>query len=212
MFLECLSRNSFGICLPFWDYWKEGPKTDGEMAKAAFTAYTTNWKNQQFAHMYEQLSLDTKAKVTKDEFVSRYENIYGGIEAKPILVEPLYNGDVVPTEDGKINFHYRIKLDTFVEPISFTGKATLIKETQNDKKIGTSIGIRLFYFPGCRKGIRCAPTRCIRSGEKYWTGPDAGWLRAGSWSMSGFVQMNGAKRLQPGGHKSASCCKYRWQT
>lgn len=148
VFLVILS----GFVFLFWDYWKEGPKTDGEMAKAAFTAYTTNWKNQQFAHMYEQLSLDTKAKVTKDEFVSRYENIYGGIEAKPILVEPLYNGDVVPTEDGKINFHYRIKLDTFVEPISFTGKATLIKETQNDKKDWYIHWNPSFLFPGMQEG------------------------------------------------------------
>lgn len=129
VFLVILS----GFFFLIWDYWQQKPKQEGEMAKAAFTAYTTKWKQQQFSDMYEQLSLDAKAKVSKEEFVSRYENIYRGIEATHISVEPLYTENVVPDEDGKISFHYRLSMQTSIEPISFTGKAILVKETQNDK-------------------------------------------------------------------------------
>ncbi|MFG0211559.1 penicillin-binding transpeptidase domain-containing protein [Brevibacillus porteri] len=121
-----------GFFYLFWDFWKDTTQSDGERAKAAFTTYTTKWGEQKFSDMYEQLSLHTKKTISKEEFVSRYQNIYGGIEAKAIAVDPMYNGDVMPGEDGQINFHYRLTMETFVEPISFTGKATLVKETQND--------------------------------------------------------------------------------
>lgn len=116
--------------------------------------------------MYEQLSLHTKKTITKEEFISRYQNIYGGIEAKALAVEPMYNGDVMPGEDGQINFHYRLKMETFVEPISFTGKATLIKETQNDLEDWYIHWNPSFIFPDMKEGDKVrANTVYPRRGE-----------------------------------------------
>ncbi|MFP3387599.1 penicillin-binding transpeptidase domain-containing protein [Brevibacillus sp. SIMBA_040] len=141
-----------GFGFLFWDMWKEGPMSEGERAKAAFTAYATKWKNQEFSDMYEQLSLETKSSMTKEAFISRYQKIYEGIEAQDISIEPLYNGEVTPGEDGKINFHYRLQMGTFVEPISFTGKATLVSETQNDKKDWYVNWNPTFLFPDMKEG------------------------------------------------------------
>lgn len=141
-----------GFGFLFWDMWKDGPKSEGEKAKTAFSTYTTKWKNQEFAGMYEQLSLKTKATITKEAFISRYQNIYKGIEATDMTVEPLFNGEVVPGEDGTISFHYRLKMETFVEPISFTGKAILVKETQNDKEDWYINWNPTFLFPEMQEG------------------------------------------------------------
>ncbi len=116
--------------------------------------------------MYEQLSLHTKKTISKEEFVSRYQNIYGGVEAKAIVVEPMYNGDVMPGEDGQINFHYRLTMETFVEPISFTGKATLVKETQNDLEDWYIHWNPTFIFPEMKEGDKVrANTVYPRRGE-----------------------------------------------
>ncbi|KMZ44589.1 MULTISPECIES: penicillin-binding transpeptidase domain-containing protein [Bacillales] len=155
-----------GFFYLFWDFWKDTTQSDGERAKAAFTAYTTKWKEQKFSDMYEQLSLHTKKTISKEEFVSRYQNIYGGVEAKAIVVEPMYNGDVMPGEDGQINFHYRLTMETFVEPISFTGKATLVKETQNDLEDWYIHWNPTFIFPEMKEGDKVrANTVYPRRGE-----------------------------------------------
>lgn len=155
-----------GFFYLFWDFWKDTTQSEGERAKAAFTAYTTKWGEQKFSDMYEQLSLHTKKTISKEEFVSRYQNIYGGIEAKAIAVEPMYNGDVRPGENGQINFHYRLTMETFVEPISFTGKATLVKETQNDLEDWYIHWNPSFIFPEMKEGDKVrANTVYPRRGE-----------------------------------------------
>ncbi|EJL30651.1 NTF2-like N-terminal transpeptidase domain-containing protein, partial [Brevibacillus sp. BC25] len=155
-----------GFFYLFWDFWKDNTQSDGERAKTAFTAYTTKWGEQKFSDMYEQLSLHTKKTISKEEFVSRYQNIYGGIEAKAIAVEPMYNGDVMLGEDGQINFHYRLTMETFIEPISFTGKATLVKETQNDLEDWYIHWNPSFIFPEMKEGDKVrANTVHPRRGE-----------------------------------------------
>ncbi|ASJ55473.1 penicillin-binding protein [Brevibacillus formosus] len=155
-----------GFFYLFWDFWKDTTQSNGERAKAAFTAYTTKWGEQKFSDMYEQLSLHTKKIISKQEFVSRYQNIYEGVEAKAIVVEPMYNGDVKPGENGQINFHYRLTMETFVEPISFTGKATLVKETQNDLEDWYIHWNPSFIFPEMKEGDKVrANTVYPRRGE-----------------------------------------------
>ncbi|MED4584302.1 penicillin-binding transpeptidase domain-containing protein [Brevibacillus choshinensis] len=119
-----------GFGFVYWNMWQDSPQREGEKAQTAFSAYTAHWQNGRFADMYEQLSAKTKQQITKEQFVQRYQNIYEGIEAKNITVEPVYNGPVEPGEDGNIKLHYRFSMDTFVDPITFTGKATMVKEKQ----------------------------------------------------------------------------------
>lgn len=121
-----------GFGFVYWNMWQDSPQREGEKAKTAFSAYTAHWQNGQFADMYEQLSAKTKQQITKEQFIQRYQNIYEGIEAKNITVEPVYNGPVEPGEDGNIKLHYRFSMDTFVDPIAFTGKATMVKEKQTE--------------------------------------------------------------------------------
>ncbi|QRG66761.1 penicillin-binding transpeptidase domain-containing protein [Brevibacillus choshinensis] len=121
-----------GFGFVYWNMWQDSPQREGEKAKTAFSTFTTRWQYGQFSNMYEQLSTKTKQQITKEQFTQRYQNIYEGIEAHNISVEPLYNGPVQPGEDGTIKLHYRLSMDTFVDPISFTGKATLVKEKQGE--------------------------------------------------------------------------------
>lgn len=85
-------------------------------------------------------------------FIKRYQTIYEGIDAQEVKVEPVYNGEVTPSEDGKILFHYRVSMNTFALPISFTGKATMVKERQNDQ-IGWFVDWNpTFLFPDMQEG------------------------------------------------------------
>ncbi len=84
--------------LPIGDLVKDDPPTDGEKAKAAYQTYISHWEQMRFADMYKQLSSETKKKVTSEVFVSRYQNIYDGIEARNVKIERLFTGDVKPDE------------------------------------------------------------------------------------------------------------------
>lgn len=50
-------------------------------ASDRFSQYIALWNDQKFSEMYEMLTTNTKEKISKDEFVSRYQDIYDGISA-----------------------------------------------------------------------------------------------------------------------------------
>ncbi|SFK42343.1 penicillin-binding transpeptidase domain-containing protein [Brevibacillus centrosporus] len=141
-----------GFGVVYWSLWQDSPQREGEKAKEMFSAYTAHWQNGEFAEMYEQLSAKTKQQMTKEQFILRYQNIYEGIEASHVTVEPLYNGPLEPDDDGTIKLHYRFSMETFVDPIAFTGKATLVKEQQNGEEGWYVMWNPSFLLPGT-KGI-----------------------------------------------------------
>ncbi|MED4911549.1 penicillin-binding transpeptidase domain-containing protein [Brevibacillus centrosporus] len=141
-----------GFGVVYWSLWQDSPQREGEKAKEMFSAYTAHWQNGEFAEMYEQLSAKTKQQMTKEQFILRYQNIYEGIEASHVTVEPLYNGPLEPDDDGTIKLHYRFSMETFVDPIAFTGKATLVKEQQNGEE-GWYVMWNPSFLPPDTKGI-----------------------------------------------------------
>lgn len=155
-----------GFGLVYWNLWQDSPKRDGELAQSVFKAFTSHWQNRQFAEMYEQLSAKTKQQVTKEQFISRYQNIYEGIEAQNMTVQPLINGPVEPGEDGTVLLHYRLSMDTFVDPIAFTGKTTLVKEKQEGKEGWYVVWNPSFLLPDMQEGDKVrASTLAPKRGE-----------------------------------------------
>ncbi|MGG0939305.1 penicillin-binding transpeptidase domain-containing protein [Brevibacillus centrosporus] len=141
-----------GFGVVYWSLWQDSPQREEEKAKEMFSAYTAHWQNGEFAEMYGQLSAKTKQQMTKEQFILRYQNIYEGIEASHVTVEPLYNGPLEPDDDGTIKLHYRFSMETFVDPIAFTGKATLVKEQQNGEE-GWYVMWNPSFLPPDTKGI-----------------------------------------------------------
>lgn len=155
-----------GFGVVYWSLWQDSPQREGEKAKEMFSAYTAHWQNGEFAQMYEQLSAKTKQQMTKEQFILRYQNIYEGIEASHVTVEPLYNGPLEPDEDGTIKLHYRFSMETFVDPIAFTGKATLVKEQQNGEEGWYVMWNPSFLLPDMQDGDKVrASTVAPKRGE-----------------------------------------------
>ncbi|HZG14680.1 MAG TPA: penicillin-binding transpeptidase domain-containing protein [Candidatus Bathyarchaeia archaeon] len=136
----------------FWETIQDAFQSDGKQAKAAFERYTANWQAMNFSEMYEQLSTETKAKMTKEMFIKRYQNIYDGIEAKQLQIEPIFSDQTEPDETGKFVFDYRVGMHTFIAPLSFTGKVTMVKEKQTEEKDWYIQWNPSFIFPEMEEG------------------------------------------------------------
>lgn len=169
-----------GFGFVFWDvFWKDGPRTNAEQAKAAFSTFTQNWTNRQFAAMYEQLTLETKARVTKEQFIKRYQTIYEGIEASNIQISPVYNDNVRP-----------VKMEPSPSTIASAWTPLSIRSLLQARrhwsrrhraaaKAGISPGIRRFSFRASKSKTRRGRIRFRPSGEKSWIGRDGIWEQAG---------------------------------
>jgi penicillin-binding protein 3 len=73
-----------------------------EKAQERFNEYTKQWNKQDFAGMYEYLSSESKKEISKEEFVSRYENIYKGMEVKDLNVSVIKPKEEPKAEDGTL--------------------------------------------------------------------------------------------------------------
>lgn len=99
-----------------------------------FKAYIANWEKHDFAKMYDRFSVDAKEGVNKEEFVNRFEKIYGDIGVKELTV--LFETpteEVEPNENGEVTFLYDVSMETIAGPIKFSEKATLVLEEKDEK-------------------------------------------------------------------------------
>ncbi len=99
----------------------------------AVQAYLTAWENEQFEEMYEQLSEQSKETIDKKTFVERYENIYAGIQANNLKLEPNFPEDGIKvSENEETKVEYLLEMQTIGGEISFLHDVSLVKES-NDK-------------------------------------------------------------------------------
>lgn len=104
-------------------------KTD--KAKEGFEAYKEAMVNQNFEAMYEKLSTESKGYITKEDFVSRYSNIYSAIEAENIVIE--INGEIEKTDNGMI-LPFTVKMDTVAGVLELNNfNVTLVQEEKEYK-------------------------------------------------------------------------------
>lgn len=81
--------------------------------------------------MYGQLSSAVQARVTKEQFISKYRSIYAGIEADHVKIKPIFpslDPEKPGADSSELTFSYQLDMDTFLQPISFKGSATMVKE------------------------------------------------------------------------------------
>ncbi|TMV49522.1 penicillin-binding transpeptidase domain-containing protein [Paenibacillus mesophilus] len=105
-----------------------------EQPQDAFEAYLSDWRQQNFAAMYDRLTPESQARIAKESFAERYRTIYDGIEAKQLAVT---NPSREHTKPGKneteIAFDYHVEMDTIAGPIRFDHRMKLHK-TKVDKQ------------------------------------------------------------------------------
>ncbi|MCD7035254.1 penicillin-binding transpeptidase domain-containing protein [Metabacillus sp. GX 13764] len=107
----------------------EQPKPEDKMQE-----FTKLWNSQKFGEMYDDLSADVQKKISKEDFVSRYQNIYSGTDAKNLAVTYIKPKEPEEHKDEKqISLPFTVKMDTAAGPVSFQKEAMLVKE-EKDKK------------------------------------------------------------------------------
>nr|WP_272949953.1 penicillin-binding transpeptidase domain-containing protein [Brevibacillus laterosporus] len=110
------------------------PRVVKDRAEKRFGGYLDSWSKQDFAQMYEQLSMDTKKNLTKADFVGRYETIYNGMEANHLQMKDTSKGRESITEKEEILLPYQVSMDTVAGSLTFTHKLTMVRENQSGKK------------------------------------------------------------------------------
>ena len=107
------------VCICAWYIYDSTHKPE-----AKWNEYVTLLQNNQYEDMYELLDSSSKAKISKEDFVSRNKNIYSGIEAKDIQI------NIVSTEkDGDTStINYDTTMNTVAGELEFSNKVKLIRE------------------------------------------------------------------------------------
>lgn len=99
----------------------------GKTAEDGFNEYKEAFQKQDYEKMYSFLTNSSKEAIKKEEFIERYENIYGGIDAENIEIS--INED----RDDKENIEFSLNMDSIAGAISLDNyKAKMVKEKGED--------------------------------------------------------------------------------
>ncbi|MDT8719493.1 penicillin-binding transpeptidase domain-containing protein [Clostridium sp. 19966] len=112
-----------------------------------FKAYQKVWEKQDFKGMYNLLSADAKKKISQDDFVKRYQNIYNGIEAANIKVK-YGNIDDIKGENNQADIPFSVNMDTLAGSVQVSKYDMKLKEEKvNDKETWTVDWNQKLIFP-----------------------------------------------------------------
>ncbi|QGQ46408.1 penicillin-binding transpeptidase domain-containing protein [Metabacillus sediminilitoris] len=108
--------------------------TDKPTASDRFSKYIALWNEQKFSEMYDMLTPATKEKITQEEFVQRYADIYDGISAKNLKVtfEKPSEEEQKDKQDSVV-YPFSLKMDTVAGEVAFEQDVEL-KKAEIDKE------------------------------------------------------------------------------
>ncbi|QNF31020.1 penicillin-binding transpeptidase domain-containing protein [Metabacillus litoralis] len=98
-----------------------------------FSKYIELWNDQKFSEMYDMLTTSTKGTITKEEFTSRYKDIYDGVSASNLKVtfkqpkEEEKQGDL-----EEVEYPFSLQMETLAGEVSFEQDVKLKKEKVED--------------------------------------------------------------------------------
>ncbi|MCP8969313.1 penicillin-binding transpeptidase domain-containing protein [Ectobacillus ponti] len=115
--------------------------------------YVTAWNKQDFAGMYSMLAKETKQKISKEEFVQRYEKIYHDIEVKQLHVKAEKASDS-KDEKAEAVRRYQLDMETIAGPVSFRQDVHLVKEKVKDEDTWNVEWDASHIFPAMKEGDR----------------------------------------------------------
>lgn len=122
--------------------------------EAALKKYTALWQKKDFENMYEMLDSESRKKISKEDFVKRYSDIYGGIEAKNLEVEMKPSKDKKEGESEKASLSYSVKMDTLAGPIEYTHQMKMNLEETKDSEAWKMQWNTSHIFPEMEEGDR----------------------------------------------------------
>ncbi len=113
-----------------------------EKPKDVLNSYISMINDKNYEGLYSMISAKSKQNISEEDFLSRNENIYEGIDAVNINIEI----QEVTNNGNETAIKYKEGMDTSAGKIEFTNTTTLVKEDKEYKIDWSSAMI----FPGLR--------------------------------------------------------------
>lgn len=102
--------------------------------------YMSYIEEKNYEAMYELLTVDSKSKVSKEEFITRNKNIYEGIEVCNIAIE----GITIEEEDKENKkVRYQMKMDTLAGEVELSNSVKMVRS--EDKKYYITWSSKLIF-------------------------------------------------------------------
>lgn len=99
-----------------------------EEAIDSFNLYKKAWEEKDYEKMYGFLSEESKETISKESFIERYENIFGGIGANNIKIEVI--------KENKEEINFSLKMDTLAGELKVDDyQLTMVEEKVDKKKL-----------------------------------------------------------------------------
>ncbi|MGH4119772.1 penicillin-binding transpeptidase domain-containing protein [Clostridium sp.] len=143
--------------------------TKGVSAAKTFDTYKNSWVKKDYKTMYSMISNKTKEKITQDDFVKKYTDIYGGIEAESISIKLNNKDEIKDGNEKTINIPFSIAMKTAVGQLNESGyTAIMVKEKVDNENKWTIVWDEKMIFPSMEAGdkVRIVPALATR-GEIY---------------------------------------------
>lgn len=122
-----------------------------------FQAYEKAWESKNYKKMYSLLSKEAKSKISKDDFIQRYEKIYDGIEASNIKLT-INKGETKKKIKGdNSTLDFSVQMDTLAGNVDIKKyHMTLKREEVNNKDKWTVNWSENLIFPelGAKDKVR----------------------------------------------------------
>lgn len=93
-------------------------------------AYLTAWSKGEYEDMYEQLSGEAKAAVSKDVFVTRHSSIYEGISASELDLQLVFSSHDENGDKARDTFGIHVKMTTMAGDVEFDQTVTMVLENK----------------------------------------------------------------------------------
>jgi len=93
-------------------------------------AYLKAWSKGEYEDMYEQLSGEAKAAVSKDVFVTRHSSIYEGISASELDIQLVFSSHDENGDKARDTFGIHVKMTTLAGEVEFDQTVTMVLENK----------------------------------------------------------------------------------
>ena len=124
----------FLICITGAAVFLSGCSKDKENPKTAFENYKKSWETADYKGMYGMLSSTAKGRITKEQFIERYEKVNQGIEANNLSVKPQYPDKIEKTKENEVIIPFSISMDTIAGNITVEKYQAVVQKEKLDKK------------------------------------------------------------------------------
>ncbi|MCJ0932603.1 penicillin-binding transpeptidase domain-containing protein [Virgibacillus halodenitrificans] len=120
-----------------------------------FETYVKQWNKQKFEDMYNMLSTKTKETYSPENFIDRYDKIYGDLNISDLKIEmDKLDEEKLDTamDEGKATIPFKVTMQSITGPIAFDYEAKLVQEEKEEEKDWFLQWDPGFIFPAMKDG------------------------------------------------------------